>query len=607
LVLFWLVGCQSVDSNGPLRAVDGRLDLTARLQDERGVVSLQGEWAFFSQQFVPPAQLEAASRLDAAEHIYAPGYWHNKSIDGSPVPRHGYATYALKLALPDNPPPLALKVIDAGTAYDLYVDGVLLHSAGSVGSSKETSAPGFHRALIVLPESERSERLLVLHVSNFHYRTGGVWEHILIGSVQDVLYRYDFALGYAILLASGIGVIGLYHLGLFSLRPQDPSPLYFALFCLAVVLRILSTDERFISQLLPALSFNSLIKIEYLSFLLAPPAFAAFLRRLVPTCFPLWIANLVIYVAAAFALLVLLSPPRVFSEWLFAFQGYLVAGCFAGLYVLARAVAQRRDVARGFLFGFVVLVLTVINDILVSRGFLHTPFFLVGAGQFCFIAIQSYALSLRSAQAFKAVERLRGELEAYSADLERKVDERTLKLEEANQELERLAVLDGLTQIANRRKFDETLEREWASHRRRRAPLSVILCDIDFFKRYNDSYGHLKGDDVLRQVAVTIQEILSRPADLVARYGGEEFVLLLPDTSAEGAAEVAEKVRHAISSLGITHGESHHGELSLSLGVASVIPSDDAVSKLLLKQADESLYRAKANGRNRVESSISPA
>jgi diguanylate cyclase (GGDEF)-like protein len=175
------------------------------------------------------------------------------------------------------------------------------------------------------------------------------------------------------------------------------------------------------------------------------------------------------------------------------------------------------------------------------------------------------------------------------------------QLEAANQELQRLATLDGLTQVANRRRFDEYLEQEWRRLARERLPLSLIMCDVDFFKLYNDTYGHQAGDECLKQIAATLQRSAKRPADLVARYGGEEFALVLPNTSQTGALFVAESIRKAIKSLLLAHARSSASPyVTLSLGVAGTIPSLDSTGKALVAAADAALYQAKATGRDRV-------
>jgi len=176
-------------------------------------------------------------------------------------------------------------------------------------------------------------------------------------------------------------------------------------------------------------------------------------------------------------------------------------------------------------------------------------------------------------------------------------------LQHANEALERLAAIDCLTQLANRRRFDESLLREWRRMSRERSPLALIICDIDHFKRYNDTFGHQQGDDCLRAVAKAIGGSARRPADLAARYGGEEFALILPNTPAEGALHLAETIRSAVSSLEIPHPHSSASAfVTLSLGVACIVPSPDTDPTGLLSAADRALYAAKEQGRNRVVS-----
>lgn len=175
------------------------------------------------------------------------------------------------------------------------------------------------------------------------------------------------------------------------------------------------------------------------------------------------------------------------------------------------------------------------------------------------------------------------------------------ELEAANQKLRRLASLDGLTQVANRRLFDERFEKEWLRLAREQASLSLILCDVDFFKAYNDTYGHQAGDECLQQVALAITESVRRPADLVARYGGEEFAVILPNTESAGAVQVAESIRKRVEALAIVHATSTVSKyITLSLGVATLIPSSTALSATLILAADKALYQAKASGRDAV-------
>jgi diguanylate cyclase (GGDEF)-like protein/PAS domain S-box-containing protein len=176
-------------------------------------------------------------------------------------------------------------------------------------------------------------------------------------------------------------------------------------------------------------------------------------------------------------------------------------------------------------------------------------------------------------------------------------------LEAANRILRTLAQQDGLTGLANRRRFDEVLEQEFRRARRQGRWLSVLLLDADRFKAYNDHYGHLAGDECLRRISRGIEGALRRPSDHAARFGGEEFVVLLPDTDADGALLVAEQIRAATSALGIEHLGSAHGTVTVSIGISSLTPfSSDENPDQLIAAADQALYRAKAQGRNRVAS-----
>lgn len=177
------------------------------------------------------------------------------------------------------------------------------------------------------------------------------------------------------------------------------------------------------------------------------------------------------------------------------------------------------------------------------------------------------------------------------------------QLAAANVELQKLAALDGLTGIANRRRFDEALQLEWLRSARDRQPVALMMCDVDHFKIYNDSHGHPAGDLCLKKVAAVLTEHLKRPADLVARYGGEEFAIILPETDLTGALTVAESCRRHLEQLAIPNPQApHYGRVTLSAGVACVVPSPLGSAEGLLELADQALYAAKRAGRNRVVS-----
>jgi len=195
-------------------------------------------------------------------------------------------------------------------------------------------------------------------------------------------------------------------------------------------------------------------------------------------------------------------------------------------------------------------------------------------------------------------------LQAYAEEVEtanQELNQIRRQLEEKNRLLERLSALDTLTGIANRGRFDAVLRQEWRRAAREEIPLSLVFCDIDHFKRFNDTYGHQAGDDCLLRVAQAMDEALNRPADVAARYGGEEFVALLVDTETEGVRIIADRIRASVESLRIEHRSSTVVPwLTVSLGIATVRPDVSSRPEDLVELADRACYAAKQAGRNRV-------
>jgi len=190
-------------------------------------------------------------------------------------------------------------------------------------------------------------------------------------------------------------------------------------------------------------------------------------------------------------------------------------------------------------------------------------------------------------------------MEEYREHLEDQVSKRTQELTMANKKLEKLANLDGLTGIANRRVFDDDLKKEWRRAKRQNTVLSLLMCDVDYFKNYNDSYGHLAGDECLRKIAATMQNLFQRAGDLVSRYGGEEFAIVLPGVPYRGITKVTEQLRQSIAQLGIKHLRPDGSSIvTISIGGVTVAPELELSEQDIVNLADKALYQAKQKGRN---------
>ncbi|MBF0328321.1 MAG: diguanylate cyclase [Nitrospirae bacterium] len=225
--------------------------------------------------------------------------------------------------------------------------------------------------------------------------------------------------------------------------------------------------------------------------------------------------------------------------------------------------------------------------------------FALGAVDYIMKPINKFELISR----IRSVIRLKLEMDKRK-EREHELMEVSRQLEDVNRILMRISSEDGLTGLQNRRFFDEHFDIEWKRAVRESSNISLIMIDVDYFKAYNDRYGHLAGDDCLKLVASVLKGLVKRPGDFIARYGGEEFVVVLPSTEAAGALKVAEEMRQAVESIGIVHeGSSVSPNVTISLGVAYAEPLTDNIPESIIAAADRALYKAKSAGRNRVEAS----
>ena len=302
--------------------------------------------------------------------------------------------------------------------------------------------------------------------------------------------------------------------------------------------------------------------------------------------------GLVGFYQTAISLVAVLAAIATPAAWLIGIYVWSRGQRLAGLYVLAWTP---------LLLGHLILAVS-------KLGYLPTTF-LTEFGPQIGVAIEVILLSFALAYRINLERRRRLRAQEQALDIQRRanltledrVRERTEELERANRRLEAISRTDGLTQVANRRQFDERLKEEWCRIGRQRLPISLLLLDIDYFKAVNDRYGHLVGDDCLTTVAAICANEIQRSGDLLARYGGEEFAVLLPATPSEGAEQVAERLRQAVENAIVYPGAQEAAvSLSVSIGVATQVPGKGEACGELIRRADAALYGAKEAGRNRV-------
>ncbi len=320
------------------------------------------------------------------------------------------------------------------------------------------------------------------------------------------------------------------------------------------------------------------------------------------------------YMISLIALSLLLSVSNILVE---SFKYSYTLGNILGAVILFsilaisfKAVLNGNRAAIIFLTSYIMVILGQIAYSLKAIGYFSTYPVFQNLNQYApliQVILLSHSLSyrislLRKEKDLALAATLKAET-TLAEELEKKVEERTRELQIANNKLQELSNQDGLTGLYNRRFFDRALSAELNRHQRSALPLSLILCDIDHFKRFNDTAGHLAGDDCLKKVANGLQISARRETDIAARYGGEEFALILPQMNRTSALEIAEKIQETLIELKLIHPDyKDSGLVTLSFGIATVIPGPQTVGEELIAAADRALYESKNLGRNRITS-----
>jgi diguanylate cyclase (GGDEF)-like protein len=585
--------------------VHGRIDLSREMIDT-STYSLDGEWEMAWNQLWNPDEFEEASLSGRTGWIHVPGSWNSQKIQGNKADAHGTATYRIRFLLPPSMDTMAIRIPAIHTAYTAWINGRPTGGVGRVGSdSSPTSAKVMPKILYFQPVGGLNE--LLLQVSNSADFKGGIVQSVRLGMAEQIVHIQTNKSTFDTFLGGTLFITGVYHIIFFILRRKDTASLYFGIICLFFVLRTMVTGEKYIYSRLPGLDWHDLLRLNYVSIYLCLPLYAAFLRELFPNEISKKAVRLASLLSILFGLSLLLPTNTLFT-FIYRLSHFYIAGvvCYFSIRTTL-ALKHEKEGSMLFNLGGKFLALTVINDLLYYNELVPTRE-LSHIGLIVMIVFQSLTLSMKSSKTYSLVERMSEDLKELNSDLEHKITERTSTLEEsrkqlqqANEALLHLSSVDGLTGISNRRHLDQYMSRVWHEDLHDGKPVTLILFDIDHFKAFNDTYGHLAGDDCLRKMAQAVQSALSDTDHLLARYGGEEFAVILKGLNREDALGMAECIRSTIESLQIPHEGSSAGPIvTASIGMAEINRSSNQTVKEWIEIADQNLYKAKQGGRNRV-------
>lgn len=537
---------------------------------------LTGEVATYDRQLI-------TDNMGEFKYTTFPYVW--KYDDGNYYGSHRFVIKGLKQG-----ELYAFYMLDALTAYNIYVDGKLIATQGQV-SDNETTAVADAKTQIAIFQAQKPETEVVIQVSNYEAHLTGVWQKTIFGRYEHInTYENWLNISDAFVIGA-IAFLSVYMWVMYFVLRQDKAIFYFAAACTFVTIKSLLAGQQIGFEAYEFLSYGLGMRIAYLMIPAILCAFIAFAGK----CFPNEIKPLYLkvgYVLSGMeALVIVLTPQHVYMGTFLGYQLFIMLSCGLLIFWVIQAIKNKREGSMIYLIGFSLFFLFAINDLLYSMLLVKTGYYL-SFGLLILIMSQATIVAIHFLRALKTEEYL-------SSHLENVVLERTRELESEKNRFETLSKVDSLTLLYNKGYLTEVLNYEFEGFKRYQSSLAVMMLDLDHFKTVNDTYGHVVGDEVLKQVADTLRQN-SRRADIIGRFGGEEFLIIMRFTELEDAITHAEHLRDRISQLRfITEKGAFAVTSSFGVTVANHNMQDE---KELLQLSDEALYLAKSNGRNRVES-----
>jgi signal transduction histidine kinase len=438
------------------KAVRGVIDLSSWDFDNDGPVKLTGEFEFYWNQLLNPHDFIQNGSSLKADFIAVPGSWNGFEYQGKAISGDGYATYHLTVLIKGDGTDLGLKLLEMSTSFNLFINGQKLSSAGVVGQTVESAKPGYHPEIVGF-QVNKDVLDIIVQVSNFSHRVGGAWETITLGTREQLQKRTELKIAFDLFLFGSIFIIGLYHLGIYSLRRKEFSALFFGLFCLIIALRILTTGERYILLLFPGIDYEIMIKIEYLTFYFAVPVFVQYFYSLFTDRFSKIICILATGIGLIFGAFVMLFPVKIFSYTLSIYQVFTLSMFIYATVILVIASLNKENKAIIFLAGFSMLFLLSVNDMLYAQSIIQAKY-MVQFGLFIFIFSQAYLLSRYFSDAFATIETQREKLmkteiilQKANDGLEKRVEERTAEISKANRAMQQ--------EIEERKQAQQTMKK----------------------------------------------------------------------------------------------------------------------------------------------------
>lgn len=584
---------------------EGYVDTSSWDFNQKQASPLNGEWEFYWMNLLGPEDFKANNYQQ--NYISIPNELSKKNLEDMGLSEDGYATLRLRIKVSDIRKMYGLKFNYFASSNKIWVNGKQIASAGQVGVNRQ-SYKAQYMPLEVLFESDTKEIEVIVQIANFHHRRIRLSEVLFGTSLQIMNTTYQNLIKESTIFG-GLLLISIYCVILYFIQRRDTALIYLAFIASVTAIRGSIIGERLLIRLFPYMPGEMMMKLGYLPVFILLPLFILYVKEI----FSSPKLDKIVRVSKGFiflvTLLMLTTSVKVY-DWIFEYgSGLIILMAVYVIYIVSiNGLLKNTRGSYTMAIGGGAVLLTAVSDMLRELGFTNATE-LLSVGIVIFIIVQAVFLAWRFNDSFERTEKLvkenenmYEEIQALNRDLEDKISIRTKELEMVNSQLEKISQTDGLTGLKNRRYFDERFQQEWDKSLEQQSPLSIIMIDIDFFKNFNDYYGHPEGDTCLKKIGSAVMESMNHENDVAARYGGEEFVVLLPNTDMHAAYKMAEHIRNTVNTLKIEHKHSATNEyVTISLGVNTQVASQDSLKETFIKEADKALYLAKEKGRDTIE------
>lgn len=563
--------------------------------NDKSIRDLDGDWYAFPKELLTTEEVRFRLQTEDVEHVTLPNSF--ETLTGEV---NSYATYSIKLEIPESylNKTLAVHIPFQYSAYKLFMNDVEIAETGEVGTNVTSHVSEMAPQTGYFIPHEK-EFYLTMQVSSFDHIRGGFENSISIGKASEINRAFNNKIITALFLNGSIFIIGLFMFIIALFRRQEFIFFVFGLFAMFISIRSLFAVPFIYTLIFPHMSWVWGTRLEYMLTILTSMLFIILLWKWHEKEFSKKVMYYIVVVHLLVLVATLFTQPLLFQNLFFKVFMLAIPVFLYNVYVIYRSILNHNKYAIVNLIGLAVIFLAFFNDFAIGQG-LYTGESLMLIAVAIYVLIHVVFMSRQFANSLTGVEQLNERLMSLNLTLDKKVATRTRELKDANAKLKYLALYDGLTDIANRRYFNEYIENIDGNFSKEKMPVSLCMIDVDQFKLYNDYYGHLRGDRLLRDVVLAMKKEIPKQG-FFARYGGEEFVLVLPKTEKKRAYEIAENIRQAVEDARFEHEEGKFGIVTVSIGVANFERIETTTHMTqLVSRADKQLYEAKEAGRNKV-------